>query len=142
MEAHSLSPQIRNPHKTCLTSVLGWKAAGLSCGENFGTMSGAAAAAPEEEEGEDVVDGDDDDVERAAGTANRLRTRSRNWLGWKWRDERLENKQKRTSAAANTDCLCMFKISEGGGFKARGGYTRGGLNVAHWGEKGGINFYT
>ena len=95
MEAHSLSlsPQIRNPHKTCLTSVLGWKAAGLSCGENFGTMSGAAAAAAAVEEGEDVVDGaaaaaaheDDDDVERAAGTANRLRTRSRNWLGWKWR---------------------------------------------------------
>ena len=34
---------------------------------------------------DDDGDEEDDDVERAAGTANRLRTRSRNWLGWKWR---------------------------------------------------------
>ena len=64
---------------THLTSVLGWKAAGLSCGENFGTMSDGAEA-------EDAVDGEEDAAEEgggvaeesAAGTANRLRTRSRN----------------------------------------------------------------
>ena len=85
MEAHSLSlsPQIRNPHKTCLTSVLGWKAAGLSCGENFGTMSDGAEA--EDGDGEEGAGEEGGVAESAAGTANRLRTRSRNWLGWKWR---------------------------------------------------------
>ena len=66
----------------CLTSVLGWKAAGLSCGENFGTMSGdhVVDGGGGGAQGEDEADDDDDDVERAAGTANRLRTRSRNWM--------------------------------------------------------------
>ena len=62
------------PTLTHLTSVLGWKAAGLSCGENFGTMSDGADA---DEYGVDD-DAEGGVAESAAGTANRLRTRSRN----------------------------------------------------------------
>ena len=61
--------------RTHLTSVLGWKAAGLSCGENFGTMSDGAEA----EDGDGEEGGEEGGVaESAAGTANRLRTTSRN----------------------------------------------------------------
>ena len=65
------------PTLTHLTSVLGWKAAGLSCGENFGTMSDGAEA--DEEDGEDDA-AEGGVAESAAGTANRLRTRSRNYV--------------------------------------------------------------
>lgn len=70
---------------------------------------------------DDDGDEEDDDVERAAGTANRLRTRSRNWMEMGW-----ENKQKRASGGGKYELnyshqhfwgevrlsrdLCMFKI--------------------------------
>ena len=65
------------PTLTHLTSVLGWKAAGLSCGENFGTMSDGAEA---DGDGEDEAAEEGGVAESAAGTANRLRTRSRNYV--------------------------------------------------------------
>lgn len=61
--------------KTCLTSVLGWKAAGLSWGENFGTAEAVAVAA---ELSEATVAAAAEAEAVAEGMARRLKTSRKN----------------------------------------------------------------